>query len=575
MANLIASNFLYFLSSNYDNENKNSLISIITDFYKPEELISAKQILIDECDKLGISDSITEFKKRRQLSKGDGIQKVIKDLVDIWAIIDLQSGGKTISTFVIDDPTRLPAIDNNTCNFQHLFSLFSHLQKQVTDIGNIVTRIDKKTDITPFSPLNTSRGNSQSTSPRTLPWSPAKENVSLKRKLNLSATLFVPSKHRRENAPPVVSATTTTTTITTLSSAASAASLPVLSLEELCSSSSSPSPALVPSSTISAPISASLPFSSSALVPSSTSVLTPTSLSPFSVSQSLDLTPTPSLISTTTSLLASLPVSSSRNTAPTLDPQSHSPATPLESLPVLLPASSSVEVLSQPLPQSSDTTSPLSTASSSTSSVSQDSTSTSNSLSSTKEVIEAALKVAKEVAESSRSITDLITCPLPPPPPTPPPHHRSFVPLSPLFAPPLSFSDKVEKLGKNGGQWKTKTSRRGNKSSSIGTNQDAGLKAVPPVSKLFSQFAIYRLEENTSADAVRRHLHKEGIEVVDIWMLGSTIKGTKTAKFRVAKAHEGRAKNPSIWPLHCRIRDWDNGKTQGQRPKRGNSSSAV
>ena len=80
MANLIANNFLFFLSSQNDKEDKNSLVSFISEFYLPEELVSAKKTLINECEKLGISDSITKLKTSRQLSKGDGIQKVIRDI---------------------------------------------------------------------------------------------------------------------------------------------------------------------------------------------------------------------------------------------------------------------------------------------------------------------------------------------------------------------------------------------------------------------------------------------------------------------------------------------------------------
>ena len=68
-----------------------------------------------------------------------------------------------------------------------------------------------------------------------------------------------------------------------------------------------------------------------------------------------------------------------------------------------------------------------------------------------------------------------------------------------------------------------------------------------------------RLEETTTDDAVRRHLHSAGIEVKEIWMLTSKIKGTKTAKIRVAKEHRERAKDAKLWPIHCQIRDWEFG----------------
>ena len=77
---------------------------------------------------------------------------MIRDVIDIWCVIDVQKGGKTVSTFVVDDPKTLPAVDNNSQNFYHLFTLISHLQKQITDIGNIVTRIDKNTEVTNLDP---------------------------------------------------------------------------------------------------------------------------------------------------------------------------------------------------------------------------------------------------------------------------------------------------------------------------------------------------------------------------------------------------------------------------------------
>ena len=216
MANLVASNFIYFLSTHYNNENRDSLISTISEFYLPDELITAKQILIEECEKLGISESIAKFKKRRQLLQGDGIQKVIKDLIDIWSVIDLQKAGNTISTFVIDDPKRLPSIDNNSQNFRHVFSVLTHLQKQVADIGNIVTRIDKRTEnqsltASPNASLGVYSETSFSpSSSRTLPWKPMlgheTRSPSLKRKLNSSATSFIPSKQKKGKSDAAIDA---------------------------------------------------------------------------------------------------------------------------------------------------------------------------------------------------------------------------------------------------------------------------------------------------------------------------------------------------------------------------------
>ena len=631
MANLVADNFLFFLSSNYDKEDKNSLISIINEFYLPEELISAKKTLISECETLGISDSITKFKTSRQLSKGDGIQKVIRDIIDIWGAIDVQKCGKTTSTFVADDPKRLPSLDNDSQNFRQLFSLFTHLQKQVADIGNIVTRIDKRSEITALSSSNTSFGATSlhfPPSPRSLPWIPAPVietlSTSLKRKLNSSATAFFPSKHRKgDNSAPIVTTpettTSTTTATTTVSSPATAAS-PILLLEGAASKRQG------------------VPSLSSALPPVSQPAVRAKTLLKRASSLASERTLSSPILATNTS----------RSTTPLLeeylplvasDSVSHSPtpvsltslpvplftalsSSPPASLPVTLPtaslASSPVSFSATPstLSSSSSSLHPLSLApylvssSSSTAAdrrridgviVSQNSISysQSKSFSKTKETIEQltielALKAAREVDESAipgclpGSSIPLSVAPPPPPlspllappssfesgakfrlPPLPPP------PLSPLFAPPRSFVDKAVGLRDNGGQWRTKTRRKTKPQTSVGTSRSATLKSVPPESKIYGEFAIYRLEEKTTSDAVRRHLHEKGIEVANIWMLGSSINGTTTAKVRVAKAHEQKAKNPSIWPLHCRIRDWDNEKTRGQTSKRGNTTSSV
>ena len=111
MADLVASDYLCFLSSQYDKVDKESLFSVICEFYEFDESVTAKQLLINECDKLGLSDSINEFKKRRQNAKGDGNKKVARDILDIWSVIDCQKAGKMVSTFVAVDLNRIPPVN--------------------------------------------------------------------------------------------------------------------------------------------------------------------------------------------------------------------------------------------------------------------------------------------------------------------------------------------------------------------------------------------------------------------------------------------------------------------------------
>ena len=104
-------------------------------------------------------------------------------------------------------------------------------------------------------------------------------------------------------------------------------------------------------------------------------------------------------------------------------------------------------------------------------------------------------------------------------------HLDSFSPLPPP-PPPRRFADKVSNLRENQNEWKHKGQGKKTKRPSVkGTNKESGdLKGVPP--RNFWQFSVTRLDEKTSDDAVRRALHKAGVEVHEVWMLSSKFKGT-------------------------------------------------
>ena len=111
MAESRINELLCFLSFYYDKLDRTSLFSVLTDFYSHQEAVSAKQLLIAECEFLGISDEIADFKKKRLNTKGDALLKVTKDILDIWQAIDSKKGGITNSIFVASDPSRLPSIE--------------------------------------------------------------------------------------------------------------------------------------------------------------------------------------------------------------------------------------------------------------------------------------------------------------------------------------------------------------------------------------------------------------------------------------------------------------------------------
>ena len=90
------------------------------------------------------------------------------------------------------------------------------------------------------------------------------------------------------------------------------------------------------------------------------------------------------------------------------------------------------------------------------------------------------------------------------------------------------------------------------------------LEGVAPFVRDFWDISVSRLKETATADKVKTHLHKHGIEVKDVFLLNSKIKGTKAAKVRVAVQQKDRVKSPEIWPQHCRVADWINFKKRSK-----------
>ena len=138
MSHLVISNLLCFLSSQYDKADEESIFSTISEFYSFEESIEAKQLLVNECDKLGLLNLIDELRKPRQ--NGVENRKVVNDILDIWNVIEYQTAGQTLSTFVAVDPNRLPPSDNLSKSHHLIISIISDLQKQVAHIATIFTQ---------------------------------------------------------------------------------------------------------------------------------------------------------------------------------------------------------------------------------------------------------------------------------------------------------------------------------------------------------------------------------------------------------------------------------------------------
>ena len=91
-----------------------------------------------------------------------------------------------------------------------------------------------------------------------------------------------------------------------------------------------------------------------------------------------------------------------------------------------------------------------------------------------------------------------------------------------------------------------------------GSGDSSVLEGVAKTKRDFWELSLSRIKEGTSSDRIRTHLHSKGIEVKEVFVFRSKIKGTASAKVRVALEHKERALDPSNWPPHLRISSWTN-----------------
>ena len=128
MGSYTVNEILCFVSSQFDKLHRQNLNSILLEFYTKDELVTAKQILVSFCEKSSVSDAINPSKKSRIGSNVES--KLVKDIIDIWEIVDSERGGQLQTQFVAADPTRLPSVNAEKFNLKFLISSILKLQEQ-------------------------------------------------------------------------------------------------------------------------------------------------------------------------------------------------------------------------------------------------------------------------------------------------------------------------------------------------------------------------------------------------------------------------------------------------------------
>ena len=144
MSTLQVNELLCFLTVQFDKIDRENLISTLIDSYVYREALEAKNILISECDKASISDSIKEYTKARVEGKAGALKRVITDAVNIWTVIDRELVGKISCQFVAANPNRLPSANVEKFSLQFLIASIEKLHEKIDNQDKQIQLLSEK-----------------------------------------------------------------------------------------------------------------------------------------------------------------------------------------------------------------------------------------------------------------------------------------------------------------------------------------------------------------------------------------------------------------------------------------------
>ena len=119
-----------------------------------------------------------------------------------------------------------------------------------------------------------------------------------------------------------------------------------------------------------------------------------------------------------------------------------------------------------------------------------------------------------------------------------------------------SYAGQVNRLKINKNNWIDATRKKKKIVPVSGSGVASVLEGVPKAKRDYWDISISRLKEGATEEKVKTHLQSQGIEVKEVFVFPSKIKGTVAAKVRVAIEHKDRILNGDLWPNGLQISSW-------------------
>ena len=587
MASFTVNELLFFVSSRFDDSTRDHIHATVHEFYTLDETSQAKSILLTEFDKILNADLIKEARKPRQTSRPGAKTKQVKDILDIWHVIDKKVAGKLQTTFVAADINRLPSSNTDNPDLKFLLAAVSQLQQQTESlkeeasitsntigvISNTLIQVNRRLE-------NRGQGSAEAASSpafhsptpftpnRSLPLQPV-DSGNRKRKFGDKSVIISPStgaiaktdKRRKKTLNSEAEPFTPTLNIP---------SSPTAILAEVCAESEQVDfNSTIISSTEA--ITAAAPTNNATAAGINTAAATTFTTADVNAAAApfdAEATPTDAAATPTDAYTAPIDAETAPTDASVAPTDAASTPTDAETTPI----DAELAPIDEPVAPTDAAATPRDAAATPRDSAAtpRDAAATPTDAAATPSDAAAtprdaaatprdAAATPRDAAETPRDATATPSDAAATPSDAAATPSDAAIPSDTASSDSTNenFSDKVRKISVSQ-KWNLVSERKKRKIIPLtGTAAPSTLEGVAVLRKKpFWDISVSRLSEGTSSEKLKTFLQGKGIEVKETFVFPSKIKGTVAARVRVALEHKEKVLDSNIWPQNIRVQSW-------------------
>lgn len=144
MGSYVVNELLCFFTTRFNKLDREQLSKSIIDHYAFREIVAAKALLISEVENINVTSSIDHLKSKHRESSQNALPTTVKELCELWHIVDTEAAGKLNVTFVAADLNRVPSVHPEKYDLNFLIATILSLKEQLTQQKSQLDSVEKE-----------------------------------------------------------------------------------------------------------------------------------------------------------------------------------------------------------------------------------------------------------------------------------------------------------------------------------------------------------------------------------------------------------------------------------------------